>query len=76
MFIYTRYCFPLDEDVVTLSSGQLAGLIIGLVLIAILAVIIAVILTRKKYVGSFGNKAGAIKFQEEVRFIFYAEPKL
>ena len=50
----------------TLTSGQLTGLIIGLVLFAIVAVVLAVILTRRKYVGSFGNKAGAVKFQEEV----------
>ena len=71
VFIYMAVVFSIDKDLVTLSHGQLTGLIIGLVLFAILAVIVAVLFTRKKYVGSFGSTAGAIKFQEEVGRVFY-----
>ena len=72
MFIYVFY-FPSDKDVVTLSVGQLAGLIIGLVLFAMLAVVVAIFVTRKKYAGSFSSTIGAVKFQEEViNLYFYA----
>ena len=50
---------------VILSGGQLAGLIIGFLCVVILVAVVAVILTRRQYVGRFGNQTGAVKFQED-----------